>query len=127
MGIFDAVGIEHALARFFGDRIGTRGMFYDADVFRTGDPQDLAQVLRRVADTLERRLVFVKFTDQRNGSAKAQVEGCISQLRTLSERVKQRSSFECEDYHWEIFGALMMGIVGLLETLEVHVGGDVTH
>ena len=115
---FDAVGIEHALARFFGKPVGARGNFYDADVLRSGNPKDLSEIIRRVADTFEARIAGIKFPEGANGNPKAQVQGCVSRLRSLSDRVKQRSTPEREDYHWEVFGALMLGIVGLLEALE---------
>ncbi len=118
MEVFNAVGIEHTLSRFFGDRIGNRGTFFDADVFRSGDPKELALIMRQVADTLEMRTFGMKFPSEGAGSTKAQVEVCISRLRRLAEQMAKRKKAERENYHWEIFGALMLGIVGLLETLE---------
>lgn len=121
MIVFNAVRIEHTLARFFGRETGERGTFFDADVFRRGDPKDLALIVRNVADRIEARSLFIRFPSDANGSAKAQVEGCVSQLRTFADRVLERSAPEREDYHWELFGALMLGIVGLLETLEEQI------
>lgn len=118
MTTFDAVTIEHTLARFFGTEIGDRSTTFDADVFRAGAPKDLSKVLELVADTFEKRIASLSFPVEGNGTAKAQVEGCVSRLRDLAARVKARRSPEREDYHWEVFGALMMGIVGLLETVE---------
>jgi hypothetical protein len=118
VAFFNAVGIEHTLARFFGKEIGDRTQFYDADVFRSGNPEDLAEIVRQVADTLEARVAFIRFPRQGSGSPKAHIESCISRLRDLAEDMEQRTATEREDYHWEIFGALMAAIVGLLETLE---------
>ena len=121
MTVFNAVSIEHTLGRFFGREPGERGTFYDADVFRRGDPEDLALIVRNVADTLESRILFIRFPSDGNGSAKAQVESCVFHLRAFADRVLERNAAEPEDYHWELFGALMSGIVGLLESLEVHI------
>ncbi len=121
MRVFNAVGIEHTFGRFFGREPGERGTFYDADVFRRGDPKDLALIVRNVADTLESRILFIKFPSDENGSAKAQLEVCVSQLRAFGDLVLDRNATEREDYHWELFGALLGGIAGLLETLEVRI------
>jgi hypothetical protein len=118
MTTFDAVMIEHTLARFFGKRLGQRGEFYDADYFRAGNPKHLGTVLERVAERLEKRVAAIKFESTEAGSAKAQIEGAITRLRALAPRVKQRSGDEREDYHWEVFGALIMTVNGLLERLE---------
>jgi len=115
--IFNAV-IEHTLARFFGKQIGDRGDFYDADVFRSGNPADLATVIREVANTLEFRVAGMKFQNTGRGSAKVHLDCGIDQLRDLADQVAKRKRSERENYYWEIFGALMMVIIGLLETLE---------
>mgnify|MGYP000985365601 CR=1 FL=1 len=121
MADFDAVSIEHSLARFFGQPIGTRGAIFDADVLRGGDPKDLAELLSAVADTLESRLAFITFTHEGRGSPKSQATHCVRVLRETAARMAQRRKREREDYHWEIFGALISGITGLLETLESQV------
>jgi hypothetical protein len=118
VAFFNAVGIEHTLARFFGKEIGDRLTFFDADVFRSGDPKDLAEIVRQVANTLEARVAFIRFPHQGQAPPKAHIESCISRLHHLANDMEQRSKMEREDYHWEIFGALMGAIVGLLETLE---------
>jgi len=114
---FDAVMIEHTLARFFGKQIGDRGEFYDADSFRNGKPEELSIIVRHVADKLEQRVASIQFADESPGTARAQVQGCVSRLRLLADRMKERKQDEREDYHWELFGALMMAIIGLLEQL----------
>jgi hypothetical protein len=122
VAFFNAVGIEHTLARFFGKEIGDRLTFFDADVFRSGDPKDLAEIVRQVADTLEARIAFIRFPNPgQQGSPRAHVESCIDRLRHLANDMQQRTEGERENYHWEIFGALMAGIVGLLETLESNI------
>lgn len=118
----DAIAIEHTLANFFGNQIGARGTFYDADVFRNGKPAELAIVVDRVADELEQRMAAIQFIDESPGGARAQVEGCISRLRSLADRMKKRKQEDREGCHWELFGALMMAIVGLLEQLKAHRG-----
>ena len=125
MVVFNAVSIEHTLARFFGDTIGDRGTFYDADVFRGGRPKDLALVVRRVADALEERIALIEFPAHGNGTAKAHLDFSIYQLRDLSDQIEQRKKPERENYHWEVFGALMAAIVGLLETLEAQIPGAI--
>jgi len=114
---FDAVMIEHTLAAFFGKQIGDRTTFFDADNFRNGRPKNLAVIVRAVANELEKRVARIQFSHQSPGGPKAQVQGCVSHLRSLANRMQGRPQ-EPEDYHWEIFGALMMAIVGLLEHLE---------
>jgi hypothetical protein len=121
MDNFNAVSIERTLARFFGKEPGERGTFFDADVFRSGIPEDLAKIVGNVADTLEARIETIRFPGRQPGSAKSQVDGCVAWLRRLQEQIRQRSAVEREEYHWEIFGAVMMGITGLLETLEAQV------
>jgi hypothetical protein len=117
MANFEAVAIEHRLGRFFG-MVGVRGGFFDADVFRAGRPKELAEVLRRVADTLESRLAFIRFPQDGPGSSKAQTESCVFWLRYAAENLEKRRNPERENYHWEIFGAMLSGLTGLLETLE---------
>ncbi len=116
--MFNAVSIEHTLSRFFGDEIGTRDSFYDADLFREGDPKELAEMMRHVAAHFEKRAARIQYPAQLDGTTKAYIASCASQLRSLADQVRQRKKNESEDYHWEVFGALMRGIVGLLETLE---------
>jgi hypothetical protein len=120
MSTFNAVGIEHTLGLFFGKQIGSRGEIYDADIFRAGEPKDLAEILRRVADRLEQRLARITFpiADEPRVDAKSQVDGAIVRLRAIATQTAERPRSEPEDYHWEIFGALMMLIAGLLLRLE---------
>lgn len=118
MATFDAVAIEHSLASFFGKQIGAREEFYDADTFRTGRPKNLAVIVRRVAEHLEEKVASIQFNDTSPGGARAQVLESISRLRSLADRIKERKNDEPEDYHWEVFGALVTAIQGLLEQLE---------
>jgi hypothetical protein len=117
---FDAIGIEHTLARFFGKTIGDRTQFYDADVFRGGKPKRLAKIIDRVAKRLEQRFAKIKtpVSARVDGDPLAQIEGCIRRLSSLAEKMEHLKAEEPEDYHWEVFGTLMMAIVGLLELLE---------
>ena len=120
MIVFNAVRIEHTLARFFNAQIGKRGLFFDADVFRGGAPEDMAEVLRQVADRLEFRTATFKFPPppRDRGPAAARMRSCVSHLREMADQIAARTQCERENYHWEIFGALMSGITALVETLE---------
>lgn len=118
---FNAVAIEHTLARFFGKPIGDRFQFYDADVLRGGDPKELAEIVRQVAQTLESRVAFVRFRPQGVASPKVLLDNGISWLYGMAEQMETRRRREREDYHWEVFGAMVGVIIGLLETLESEI------
>ena len=120
MIVFNAVSIEHTLARFFNEPVGKRGLFFDADIFRWGVPEDLAEVLRKVADRLEFRTSTFKYppAPEGKGSAEAAMHHCIFMLREMADQIAARTKRERENYHWEIFGALMSGITALVETIE---------
>lgn len=121
MTIFNAVAIEHTLARFFGKPIGDRLQSFDADVFRSGNPKDLAEIVRQVAQALESRVAFIRFRSQGVGSPKVYIDGSIYWLYELAKQMETRRRYEREDYHWEVFGATMGVIIGLLETLEAEI------
>ncbi|MEO7650141.1 MAG: hypothetical protein ABIZ80_06715, partial [Bryobacteraceae bacterium] len=59
---FNAVFIESTLGRFFDGIPGDRGTFYDADVFRSGDREELAFVLESVAARLNERIAMLPLT-----------------------------------------------------------------
>jgi hypothetical protein len=44
--MFDAVHVEYAFTRLFGDRPGERREIYDADLFRSGDPKGLGRLIQ---------------------------------------------------------------------------------
>jgi hypothetical protein len=113
MRVFNAVNIEHTLAKFFGDDRGMRGEFYDADVFRGGQLPELAEVIERTATRIQERAHSLTLTE-----GTFDVERCVAELREMAEIMKKRSGSEREDYHWEIFCALIKGIDGLLAELE---------
>ncbi|MDX2152041.1 MAG: hypothetical protein SFV54_14985 [Bryobacteraceae bacterium] len=115
--MFDAVSIEHTMARFFKKELGERGTFYDADVFRQGVPEDLAEVLRRVAKQLDKRVAKLGLGAEELGPG-ALLRTSAVRLSALADKVAGRKEDEPEDYHWEVIGAVLLGVTGLLEELE---------
>lgn len=114
---FDAVSIEHAFAQLIGNSIGGRGTVHDADVFRGGNPPDLAKALKAAADALEAKANMKTFTsaDSQPGGAKARIDVAIRRLRKISLTMSTSKSIEREDYHWEIVGVLVATVAALLE------------
>jgi hypothetical protein len=54
--MFDAVRIEYAFTRLFGDEPGERREIYDADLFRGGDPKHLGRLIQLTSKWLLERL-----------------------------------------------------------------------
>ena len=79
---FNAVRIEHTMAGFFGTPVGDRFTFFDADVFRAGEPKELAEILPRVADKLEERITWVEFP-----ANKPNVKGHVTYLYRLASGI----------------------------------------
>jgi hypothetical protein len=116
---FDAVSIEYAFAQLIGNQIGGRGTVHDADVFRGGKPASLAKAVEAAADALQAKTNAKSFseTDSEPGGAKARIDVAISRLRATAKSMSTLEKDECEDYHWEIVGALVATSAALLEKL----------
>jgi hypothetical protein len=112
---FNAVGIEHSIARLMNNE--RRGESWDADVFRGGNPADLAEMLDKVAEALEQRFVFLPLSREA-GTPGALLGVAVRQLRSQAEEMRGRKRKEPDNYHWEIFGAVLLCAVALLEVIE---------
>jgi hypothetical protein len=117
---FDAVDIEYAFATMVGSSIGARGTDHDADVFRAGDPKELAKALKNAVNALRERVGAISFdlSESDAGEAKARLDVAINRLEDLSDDLASQKDKEPFDYHWEIIGALISMVASLLETLE---------
>jgi hypothetical protein len=119
--MYNAVGIEHSLAVFLEKEIGARGEAHDADIFRGGDPTDLAQVVELIGSKLTDRVARIKFLDdeKENGGNAPRLHTAGVSLTRRAEQIKQRSVCESEDYHWLIVGDLCMALAAALDHIEL--------
>ena len=117
---FDAVSMEYAFARLVGNEIGARGTEHDADVFRSGKPEYLADALTVAIDAIEDRMSIVKLTpsDSEAGQIGAQLQVAISRLRETASSMKDSEVKEPNDYHWGIIANLLTVINTLLVVAE---------
>lgn len=118
--VYDAVGIEHTLARFFGGTLGARGEKWDADVFRRGEEKQIAEIVEMVADRVEERAARVKWSsaEQENGAPQRVIEAKVSYLRRYAENLRKSGQTIREDPRWEMLG----GLVGIIDSLLLKLG-----
>lgn len=98
-----------------------RGGAHDADIFRMGDPKDLAKIVELIGSKLNERAARVEFTDdeKENGGNAPRLETAGDSLIRIAEQIKQRSESEREDYHWLIIGDLCMALAAALDHIEL--------
>jgi hypothetical protein len=114
----DAVSTEYSFAYLLGLELGDRGHVNDADVFRLGQPQDLAKVLEAAADAIDRRTraLGLQQPTPPPGSPAARIDVGVSDLRGIAMNLKNRSGLEGETYQWHVIGAL----VGIIAAMLAH-------
>jgi len=119
--MYNATGIEHALAVFLEKEVGMRGGVHDADKFRSGNPKDLAKVVERIGSKLNERSARIDFSEEEkeNGGNAPRLLTSGDSLIRLAETIKQRSEKEREDYHWLIVGDLCMALGAALDHIEL--------
>jgi hypothetical protein len=117
---FGADSVEHAFAYIFGNQVGQRGTFHDADMFREGKLSELGEVIVRMADRIEARVATIRFSTQEQapGGAKRLLDGAVFGLRNIGREMKKDKGKEPENYHWMLIGNLAKAIEGLLEHCE---------
>ncbi|QUX92632.1 hypothetical protein CYL31_15040 [Marinomonas sp. A3A] len=116
----DAVDIETAFARITGEKIGARGLFHDADVFRGGRVSDISKALGAAIEAIETRVEELAWSenDKKSGEIGAQTQVAISQLKAIVKYMENHERLEPHDYHWSIVASLFTIINALLTTAE---------
>ena len=116
----DAVGIEYAFAYLLELPFGKRGESNDADVFRCGNPSNLAEAVEASADALERRIAKIKFepVESDGGGSKARLEVAARTLKSIAKDMRSMSIDEPSDYHWHIIGEYVGALAALLDHIE---------
>lgn len=119
--MFNAVGIEHSFALLTQSPVGQRGLPFDADVFRFGDPKSIADALESAANAVESRLKSFAFkpADRGAGRPEGQLAEMIESIRRIASEMKGMQSIQRDDYRWIIIGSLVLGIHALLVLLGV--------
>lgn len=119
--MYNATGIEHQLAVFLEEDVGMRGGAHDADIFRSGDPKELAKVVALIGTKLNERIGRIKFTDdeKENGGNAPRLQTTGDSLITVADQMKTLANREREDYHWLIVGNLCMALAAALDHIEL--------
>jgi hypothetical protein len=116
----NAVSIEYAFASLLEVSLGSRGGVNDADVFRVGSPEALADVLERAAAALDARTkkAGLQADSAENGSPGARIQVAIEALRREATELRRLTRDEGETYQWRVIGALVSITAALLEQYE---------
>jgi hypothetical protein len=104
--MYDAYAIEVAVRNLCQHTDSARGEFYDADVFRCGNPDDLEKFLEKFSQVLKDRISPV-LSDEKQ---KEYLNTVTDSICSAKSRITQQ---EGEDYHWLIVGNLV-SIINLL-------------
>jgi hypothetical protein len=118
--MYNATGIEHQLAIFLEKEIGARGGAHDADIFRSGNPKDLAKVVELIGKKLKERAARIEVSDEdkENGGNAPRLTMTGDSLLRIADQIKERSDREREDYHWLIVGDLCEALAVALDHIE---------
>ena len=106
--VYDAHGIEITVKHLCQHVGSPRGGFYDADVIRCGEPNDLKQFLEKLSHVIKERISPILQTDEERESLDIATKRiCRAKLRITQQ--------EREDYHWLVVGGLVEIINILLQ------------
>jgi hypothetical protein len=124
--MFEAVLIERAFARLFGDRMDERRDIYDADVFRGGDPKALGRLVQLAARWLMERLDTIPFTPEEclRAGARTRLDLGIECLDRHGAEMREVMPTNREDIRWSVIGDLVAIIVALLDHMDGKGGGE---
>jgi SNF2 family DNA or RNA helicase len=103
--MYNAYSIEVAVRNLCQHADSQRGKFYDADVFRSGNPNELKEFLEKLSQVLKDRI-----SPDLSEEQKAWLNSAINSIHNAKSRITQQ---EQEDYHWLIVGQLI-SIINLL-------------
>ncbi len=119
---FDELSIESAFGQLMG-KLSNRGTAYDAETFREGDVEDLAEAVKMIADAFEKRakaIGVLRHDHTPNGLPEDRILGAILSLRESAKKMKQHCKYDF--LSWTIIGALVGAIAAMLEILEKKTG-----
>jgi hypothetical protein len=103
--MYDAYSIEVTIRNLCQDTDSQRGRFYDADVFRCGNPDELKEFLEKLSQAIKDR-ISLNLPD-------SQKEFLVSAIDGIKGAKLWITQTEPEDYHWLVIAGLV-SIINLL-------------
>ena len=124
--MFNAVLVEYAFTRLFGDCPGERREIYDADLFRCGDPKGLGRLIQLTSKWLGERLDAIAFAPEESltAGARTRLDVAIERLERHGDEMRQSMPTNPEDIHWYVIADLLDCITALLDHLEGKGAGE---
>jgi hypothetical protein len=116
---FDELSIERAFNRCLDD-VKNRWATVHADVWRHGNPGEIADALKQLAEGIDERCERVPFEANEDdpGGARVRLRLATERLLEHAEAMKALKKSEGFDYHWAIVGDLVGMIGALLDHIE---------